>query len=711
MNNDNDPSAIKGLTTGVAEGGGGGASSASQEDTSVNTSMASSSRFSIVSSSPQPPPRQPPLLQSNLNNSANANITISHDQSRRRRQRYSSSSSSSRQQQQLYHYQIRILLYTTFFSTILFLFFFLNLMAFLTFFFGLSSFTMLGYTLYSYLLFLQNDASDGILFRLLPSSLQDYLQYISPHEAMTGGDGMSSFLHDRWYWMYLIPGLTSEQINALVEQRLSDRQREMAYGPGGMARLFLPDQVYRLIAPPPVAAGASESGGGGVLVRRSDDSGDRRRQMRLIHGSDSTGAGRGTGSDSRRRRRRITRDNHERSMVMRITEDGRHGIPLPVIEERDDGDGSIINNDNGMDNDHDGPIIQLIDDDDDEEGEEQEQIVTMQDAFLGIVQNARNIIMSSNAPVDNTNNGITTAVTSIDTDEQQIQRHIMEEYNDLSWDDHDEDNGHRDHNQGIVHTHDSESETSDLGIDVSSNDFTGGMNDGQLGRLGWFLRLRLPAATSARITGMDTTSSSIRSHHTATESHDHDDLPPRVVTMITTVHHDGNNLNNHHRRQHPEQQSQQDQEQQDVSGEEIINQALSTMVDNYTNSAREAVTNAITDATVSFVESTTPTLIRAGNWMASFASAGLLGLYAASHVNVRSIGSGIGGGGSSSSISSSSRRLVGEGRTERYMETGLLSTMAMGVLTTGGAYLARWLTRRYMTGHRGALMDEKERKK
>jgi hypothetical protein len=151
---------------------------------------------------------------------------------------------------------------------------------------------------------------------------------------------------------------------------------------------------------------------------------------------------------------------------------------------------------------------------------------------------------------------------------------------------------------------------------------------------------------------------------------------------------------------------------EEITGEDIFNQALSTMVDNYASSARDAIGDAMSNATLSFVESTSRSLIRAGTWLSSLSGVGLLGLYTASlQVSPSSSSSRIlemGGTRTTTTITSGANRRLGQGRTERYWMTGLLSTMAVGMVTVGGAYVARFLTRRYLGRNQRALTDKKE---
>jgi hypothetical protein len=145
----------------------------------------------------------------------------------------------------LYNTQLQLLATMTGGSFIAFLFFFLNIFAFASLMMGLASVIMLMHTIYNYANFLL-ESGEGALFDFLPQNLQEYLTNTTIHDAMIDD---SEFMENRWYLLYFIPGLSNEQRQALIN-RLPQRHRDMAYGSGGMARMFLPDSIFRMIAPP-----------------------------------------------------------------------------------------------------------------------------------------------------------------------------------------------------------------------------------------------------------------------------------------------------------------------------------------------------------------------------------------------------------------------------------------------------------------------------
>lgn len=380
--------------------------------------------------------------------------------------------------------------------------------------------------------------------------------------------------------------------------------------------------------------------------------------------------------------------------VVRRIMDGGTAVPLPVIEEGDDSD--CVGGGGA----------------DEEDEEENEPEVTMQEALREVLSDARMLWTGRNDHVetvllegeDAQSSQSPQLQSQSQAQAQPIQSQSQSqsqslEFHDLSWDTNDPDDLHGARVEvHVVHHQDSDSETSDLGLDISTDDLTGGMNESQLSRLGRFLRLRpAPVAHSAaNVPPVDSTAPTAAPHRNARPSRPPEDLPPRIIMAgpepeterpvevaervpraQTTVP------------QHPE-----------LSGEDVIQEAISTMVDNYTTSARNAVTDAITNAGVSLVENVTPPLIRAGTWLSSFSSVGLLGLFTASpHPPLQILGGrAMGGGG---------RRLE-QGRTERYLLTGLMSTLAMGALTVGGSYVTRFLTRRYVANQR-KLLDNNDR--
>ena len=235
----------------------------------------------------------------------------------------------------LYNAQLQLLLTMTGGSVIAFLFFFLNIFAFASFMMGLVSVIMLLHTIYNYTNFLL-ESGEGALFDFLPQSLQDYLTNTTVHDAMIDD---SEFMENRWYLLYFIPGLSNEQRQALID-RLPQRHRDMAYGPGGMARLFLPDGIFRMIAPPNARSYSSSASVNTTTSRIPAIMAD-------------------TSSSSRRSR---TRNQSVETNAL---------LTLPVIDEG---------------NDEDIPSRIL---------EEDDQNVTMQDAMHNLIHTARAMITGS----------------------------------------------------------------------------------------------------------------------------------------------------------------------------------------------------------------------------------------------------------------------------------------------------------------------------
>lgn len=504
---------------------------------------------------------------------------------------------SRRAQRQLFNRQLQLLASISGGSVVMFLFFFLNFFAFSAIIIGVSSTSMLFYTMYAYIMQVLSEG-DGALFDFLPESAQNYLMNTSLHEAMTDD---SNFLENRWYLLYFIPGLTPEQVSSMVA-RLPARHREMAHGPGGIARLALPDSVFRLIAPPNAIGGDGQS------------------HVNPPPGTRTRGIG-GSG---------------QQGHVLRIT-DGEEPVVLPVIEEI----GSS-------------------------EEEDLEEEVTMQDAVRGIIGNARAIIgVGDNTP----------EINAANTDDSQ-----QTDFNDLHWGDSN-DTDRMENTRVEVHiVDDSDSETSDLGLDVSTDAFSGGMSDGQLSRLGRMLGLRRPPSEEQSTPPSPPNRSrqiqlpaSVTASRAIDISHSLSDLP---------------NLPSNDSGEGVEEEDEATIEEQQLVEGDLINEAISTMFNNLTTNASDTIINT----TVSVVESVTPTMIRTGTRLSSIASVGLLGMFASSNMQPISVmGRTVGG--------SSSRRL-GEGRGEGLVMRGLLSTLVMGGISVGSAYATRFFTRRYLKAKR-----------
>lgn len=121
-------------------------------------------------------------------------------------------------------------------------------------------------------------------------------------------------------------------------------------------------------------------------------------------------------------------------------------------------------------------------------------------------------------------------------------------------------------------------------------------------------------------------------------------------------------------------------------------------IDNYNNSASSAFSSTITSAVVSAVEIVTPSMIRIGSRLASLASVGLLGLFTLSHIKpVQIIERNVDGGG----------RRPSQDRSERYLITGLVSTLSIGVASVGGAHISRYLVRHHLVENRQSVSTGK----
>lgn len=137
---------------------------------------------------------------------------------------------------------------------VMFLFAFLNTFAFSALTVAGLSFSMLLYTIHSYILHLFNDDT-VTMYDQLPPSLQEFLTSTTLHDYMTGSgtddgtdDGNSFFEENRFLLLYFLPGITTEQKLRMV-QDLPQRHRDTVFSPGGLARFVLPEGVYRRLAP------------------------------------------------------------------------------------------------------------------------------------------------------------------------------------------------------------------------------------------------------------------------------------------------------------------------------------------------------------------------------------------------------------------------------------------------------------------------------
>eukprot|EP01083_Nonionella_stella_P026908 74063_1 len=606
-------------------------------------------------------------------------------------------------------------------SVIMFLFFFLNIFAFSALIMGFASTLMMFYTMYNYATYVLGQG-DGALFDLLPSGVQEYLSNTSLHEAMTSNE---SFLENRWYLLYFIPGLTPEQINAMVN-RLPERHRNMAHGSGGAARLFLPDSMYRLITPPNARASPVPTTTPPLIVGQAQQSHPQQALM-------------------------LTDGLTNRIESLRASQPEQHQLQP----------GGSISLDNHVD-----PSLTVIIENDDEDLEEEE--VTMQDAFQGLLHSARALVTGGNDGQQLGTSGEIESDMSYDDDDlisehgqgHHFVQHDMswdsqqeprngsrgvaeitytasnetdgfvshatsnsnaisrEDMRDMSWDDsHDEadlDEECYDHSaeevqvEVTVDLDDDSDASSDLGLDIEESDFFGGMHDGQLNRLARYIRLPFGGGgggadqsiegqreesqgSAIRIDETDRRQSQRQRQDSQTRRSSRrrpspqervlpDDIPPSTVVARTRHIPPLSSLPFIPQVNDEDEHTIQTlEEQQDIESD-ILNEAISTMINNYTNTATASAMSVAS----SIIESVTPTVIRLGASLSSISSIGLLGFYSSTRMNPTNImGRTIGG-----------RRLSTNARTERNIISGLASTIVFGAFSVGTAYAARSYMRR-----------------
>lgn len=137
--------------------------------------------------------------------------------------------------------QINFLLTTTVASTLLFLFTFLNALAFTFFISSCSLLVLLFYTIYFHLSQLYENGELS-LYPMLPESVQSMLEG-SMHQFLTNS---SFFLEWRFLLIYFIPGLTEEQLMSLIN-RLPERRRTFLMSP--LSRMVAPERTSNVLHP------------------------------------------------------------------------------------------------------------------------------------------------------------------------------------------------------------------------------------------------------------------------------------------------------------------------------------------------------------------------------------------------------------------------------------------------------------------------------
>jgi hypothetical protein len=484
-------------------------------------------------------------------------------------------------------------------SLLLFLFFFLNIFAFAALISTVSSLTMLSYTSYTYLMYLIT-SDDVNFFELLPESVQQYLSETTVHSALTDS---SSFLENRFFLLYFIPGLSEEQVMGMVN-RLPARHRDVLLGPGGMARMLLPENAWRMI----------------------DPNGPQRNAPNL--------------------------NVQNVNSVDSLEEEDVGTLGLPVIRESaDEADFDV------------------------EESEQEE--VTIQDAVQGLAHTAASLLFGRGNEDQEEEHAIAYNSSEDDLYEERVADEVSNiaveasNLNDLNWIDDQRRNTNANSSIG------SEDEDSDIGIDITPDAFTGDMSEGRLTRLARVLRLPISSPTEESSALVRTRNASVIISST----------PPTTVTTrlpVTpsrpTQGTDSTTPNNE------ELALEQNLEEQ------ILSEAVSTMMTNYSSAAAQSLTGLAHFA----VEAAAPTIIRTGLTISSLSGAGLLG-YFSSRAGTTSPGDIIFGG---------RQRSAPQGG-ERYVITGLFSTFFVGIASVGTAHLMRNRARAYLTSERIKAAEEK----
>ncbi len=279
-----------------------------------------------------------------------------------------------------------------------------------------------------------------------------------------------------------------------------------------------------------------------------------------------------------------------------------------------------------------------------------EEEVTNRDALQGIFSTARSLITGSGEDdhdsVEEESLYVNVNVNTSD-DNQRV------EFRDLSWDDA----ANREENEVRSRNSDSDSGESDLGLEISSDDFTGNLPHGQLNRI-------------ARMIGLQSSTPSLPSS------------PPTTVTarpMITEDHHEGG-MPLSPSSSEDSANSQVLEEERNLEGE-IINEAVSAMFNNY----YDAAIQGMTEVAANVADNVAPTIIRAGVRASSLSGLGLLGMFSSRMLTVQQ---------SAMMRRSVSGRNLADSGAGRFAIRGLFSTLVIGMVSAGSAYLTRAFLRR-----------------
>jgi hypothetical protein len=306
------------------------------------------------------------------------------------------------------------------------------------------------------------------------------------------------------------------------------------------------------------------------------------------------------------------------------------------------------------------PVIE----EEEHDGQGQEVEVTNRDALRSLFSTARTLVSGNSMDEQNENE-----------EELYVHTHPQnQQYHDLSWDNVES----REENE--VQSQDSED--SDLGLEINADDLTGNMAEGRLNRI-------------ARIIGLQPSNN--RAPPTTVAAPSNIRAPPTTVTAIaTTIPPNDESAPLPFSASHDTEVSQLLEAERNLESE-IMNDAVAAAMDNYYGIAMQTISSV----TANVVESVAPIFIRGGIRLSSISGLGLFSIYssrALSEYPVTLMGR-----------SFTSRNLA-EGRRGRVAVRGLASTLFLGIVTFGSAYITR-LIMRIMRRQRQSLLEEKKNEK
>lgn len=554
-------------------------------------------------------------------------LLASSDNTRRNRERIIRPSAN------LFNRQLNILLSSTGISLFLFLFFFLNIFAFTALLSLSISIVMLVYTSYTYISYLISTDQLNIL-TILPESIRNRILHNSIHEIFTSDSGFVD--NHRFLLLYLIPGLSPSQILEMVN-RLPARHRDLVLGPGGLARIIMPNSTTNNVMMSH-SSGSSSSLGSSVEAG-SSNGGSGRSTSQIVPVVPSTP------SMSSPTIRMTNNNNHTPispltplSSFMQSPPPVTPQVTLPVIEEEDNEEVT------GVDE------------------------ITNSDAMRAIFNTARSLFMT----------GINQSRIDDDPIAEELYDNTMQQdshqdsnvrINDLNWENMD----NNDIDEVEIQSHGSASSdaSSDLGLDVSPDALSGNLQQNQLSRIARLVGL----GNQGRVRQDD-----VPAHEQPPQ--ERRSQPPATVTAHSlTQDTTTSTLMNPLLSQDRTEESRLTEEEHNLEGE-IINEAFSTVMSTYFDIATSSMTNMVVD----LVESVAPSVIRAGVRLSSISGLGLLGMLSSQALHYQPLNI------MGRSITS---RNLSDNRTGRFVVRSLVSTLGFGMVTIGSAYLTRTAARRY----------------